>query len=93
VKGRSLSLLLSLDTIFRVNPRKLQLLKVSLKHFYSNQRIFKTDNVMRLRTTSRRRTKSHHVARLLKFDEFQFSCIGAQLQIVPHHLHMIMSSS
>jgi len=63
-KGRSLSLPLSHGTIFRVISRQLnalQLLNVSLKHFYSNQCIFKTDYVMHLRSTSRRRTKSHHV--------------------------------
>jgi len=63
-KGRSLSLPISHGTIFCVNSRKLnapQLLNVSLNHFHSIQRIFKTDYVMRLRSTSRRRTKSHHV--------------------------------
>jgi len=32
-----------------------------LKTFYSNQRIFRTDYVLCLQSTSRRRTKSHHV--------------------------------
>jgi len=52
---------------FRVNSRKLnalQLLEVSLKHFYSHQRIFKTDYVMHLWSTSRRCTKLHHVVML-----------------------------
>ena len=64
VKGRSLYLPLSHGIIFRMISRSLNvllLLNVSSKHFYSNRRILKTNYVMRLRSSSRRRTKSHRV--------------------------------
>ena len=64
VKGRSLYLPLSHGIIFRMISRSLNvllLLNVSSKHFYSNRRILKTNYVMRLRSSSRKRTKSHRV--------------------------------
>jgi len=85
-KGRSLSLPLSHGTSFRMNSRKLnalQLLNVSLKHFYSSHRIFKTDYVMRLWSTSRRRTKSHHFM-LLCYVILWFE--AKRHQVLLHHI-------